>query len=494
MDDQSSPRVLDSLWRYRWSSAAIVLGCVLVSVLVALLVGSASTVQSRVVLNPPDETGLLGVDASSESAFSRYVNQQALLMTSDGVLGVAREELADRRSLRELRRVVTARESDTGESVVVEVEGASHEDAVRLADAVVAAYRELSGEQLEERVSAALETIAERRDAVEEALPDEVAGSRVEANTTAAAQTLSELDRQATEIRLAGNELGDGVAFVHAPDPGAETMPMTVPRDGAIGLALGVVLATAVAWVRADRDRRLTDQASVAAVVEGPVLGEIERRGPDDGRALLDPKLQPAKAYRLTLASVQQVVQRGVLTVTGLPDSGSTTTTMQLANAAARAGLRVLVVDAALRSRDLSATLRLDGIEHGGLTDVAAGLTDVREVVRPVNLGYGIGYWVIPAGHYAEGASEFFRAGQLRALAERLRSGYDMVLVDTSAPDVAPESTPLLREADGVVITVRHGSSTDELLRLRDQIQMIGGSIAGYVFTFANPSQRHGGR
>ncbi|MDV6013343.1 cell shape-determining protein [Haloechinothrix sp. LS1_15] len=494
MEDQTTPRVFDSLWRYRWSSAGIVACIVAVSLAVALVVGGSSTVEARVVLQPPDESGLIGVDTSSEAAFSRYVNQRALLMTSDRVLSLAQEDLERHRPLRELRREVSARESDAGESIVLEVDGANTDEAMELAEAVIDAYRSVAGQELAERVDGALETLAERRQAVEESLPDGQAGSRVEANTSAAAETLSELDRQATELRLASDEIGDGVAFVQATQPEETTLVATLARDGGIGLVLGLIVATAVAWVRADRDRRLHDPSSFAALVDEPVLGEIERLGPEVAFTLTDPKQQPAKPYRLILASVQQAVPRGIVAVTGLPTSGSTTTSLQLAGAAARAGMRVLVIDAALRTRGLSAALLIDGPEHGGLTDLAAGLSDLRGVMRPVNLGYGMGYWAVPAGQFAEGAAEVFRASQLRTIGEQLRSGYDLVLIDCSAPDVEPESTPLLREADRVVVTVRYGTSDDELLRLRGQLEMIGASIAGYVFTFAAPVTRNGRR
>lgn len=493
MDEQSSPRIIDALWRYRRSSAVIVTAVVGLSIIVALFTGGSTGAQARLVLKTPEQSVGIGAQAGTESAFVRYLNQRALFATSDRVLDAAAGVIGGQDAPDQLRDVVSASASDTGESILVRVEAGSAEQSVRILDAVVAAYRAQSGADVEAATATSLDALAGRREAIEQALPDGPGQSRTDANIAAAAQSLSELDKQATEIRLAADQFGDGVFFVHDPVADSGGLVRTVVRDAMIGLALGTLLAAVVAWVRADRDRPLARPADLAAVAPEPVLGEIERFDRMDAYSLQRPYGQPTWSYRLAVAAVQREAGRGVVVLTGSPGSGATTTALQLANAAARDGVRVLLVDAVLRSRELSGRLGLLGPEHGGLMDLATESATLADVVRPVNLGDDDQFWAVPAGPSVRGGGELIRAAPLRHAVEQMRAEYDLVLIDAAPPALAPETAPILREADTVVVAVRHGSAAETLGRLRDQVRMVGGTVAGYLLTFRPaPADRRG--
>lgn len=498
MDELPAPRLVDALWRYRKSSALIVLAAFLLSVGVALLTGAGGVVQARLALKPPDRAGVLGSESTSESAFVRYINQRALFATSDRVLAGAAAEVGEGDTPESLRRIVTAETSKGGESIVIEVTSGDTARAGRIATAIIDGYRAESKAEINERVRDLLSTLAERRKAIESALPDSTPGDEKTANAVAAAESLSELDNRATEIKVAASQLGDGVAFVYNADPDGGGLVRSMVRDGVIGLGLGAVLAAALAWFRAERDRRFSSADELADTVTEPVFGEVELVRDAAPDALIWPGSPLSQPYRLLAHAVRGVMDSGVLVVTGEPDSGRTTSTIQLGSALARAGTRVLVIDADVRSHGLSSALGVYdgsvrgghfGPRHPGLTEIATGVLGIADTVRMIDMGDGTTLGVVPSGPPSAGAGERYNAPRLERALAKVRADFDIVLIDAATPASAPEVSALVLNSDGVLIVIRHGSDARAPRRLSEQIRLVGGEVAGYLYTFAERSR-----
>ncbi|WP_370949029.1 cell shape-determining protein [Amycolatopsis sp. cg5] len=483
MDDQPSPKILDSLHRYRWSSLGIVGVVALLSVLVALFLRDSGSAQTRIVLKAPDKAGVVGVDASSESAFVRYVNQRALFVVSDRVLTVTSSNVANSVSVDTLRKQVTAKASSNGDSIDVTVAAGDSGTSVRIADALTKAYQSESKADVQASAQKILDTLAARRkDVVEASTPD--AGGP---NNAAAGQTISDLDKQATAVRVAADQFGDGVSFVDKAAADSSGLLGSLVRDLGIGVALGVLLAAAVAWARADRDRRVSAADELAAATGEPVLAEIETLSEAEVAALKEVGSPPLWPYQFAASGLRTAVDRGVVVVTSsAPGDGGTTSTLQMATAAALSGARVLVVDASVRTHGLSDALALRYDPHG-LTSIAVGAMRTDDCTRVVDLGDRVFLWAIPAGQYQESTLDHFRSSLLQKAVAAMRSAYDLVLIDCASPAIAPEVTPLIRESDGVVVVVRRDRETRAVHRLREQIGLLGGTITGYLFTFAKP-------
>jgi Mrp family chromosome partitioning ATPase len=488
MDDQSSPKVLDALWRYRWSSVAIVAIVVALSAVVAFLAFDRSTAQARIVLKTPDKVGIVGVDATSEAAFVRYVNQRALFVVSDRVLTAAGAGLGGAIPVDVLRKQVSAKASDNGESIVVTVAGDSAGMSTATADAVTNAYGAESRADVQSSAQKILDTLAaRRRDVVASVSADNRAA---DPTTLAAGQTVSDLDKQATQVRVAAEQVGDGVSFVDKAVPDTPGLLGSVARDAAIGFVLGLLIAGVLAWVRADRDRRIRDIDDLVAAGGEPVLAEVGVLDETEVAAAREVGSPPLWPYQFAASSLRTAVSSGVVVVTGGgPGEGGTTSVLQMATAAARSGARVLLVDAAVRSHGLSDLLGLRYDPHG-LTAIAVGVVRPDDCTRVIDLGDRVYLWAIPAGQYEEATLEHFRASLLQKAVASMRSAYDLVLVDCAQPAVAPEITSIITESDGVVLVVRRDRDTRSVHKLREQIRLLGGTITGYLFTFAR--SKHG--
>jgi hypothetical protein len=106
---------------------------------------------------------------------------------------------------------------------------------------------------------------------------------------------------------------------------------------------------------------------------------------------------------------------------------------------------------------------------------------------RVLELGDRVYRWAVPAGQYHEATLDHFRSS-LKADAS-MRSAYDLVLVDCASPAIAPGVTPIIRDSDGVIVVVRRDRETRAVQKLREQIGLLGGTITGYLFTFAQPQR-----
>jgi uncharacterized protein involved in exopolysaccharide biosynthesis len=272
MDEDREPGVLDALWRFRWSSAAIVLFVVAVSVSVGLLAQPKAQAKATILLATPPENSVLTPDIQGDASLARYTAQRAGFVTSDQMLAAVAKNLvaprstkaptapngapattvpaatpAETRSVTDIRGDLTASPSSTSNAIVITARADSAAEAVRLADATVAAYRSETAKEVTDLTNAAVKSIEASETRVQRDAALNSGGSN-----NAAANTLSELAIQASDLRTSQALFGDGVEFVVAASTDAVTRPSLPIREGALGFVLGLVIAATVAWIRSD--------------------------------------------------------------------------------------------------------------------------------------------------------------------------------------------------------------------------------------------------
>jgi capsular exopolysaccharide synthesis family protein len=264
--------------------------------------------------------------------------------------------------------------------------------------------------------------------------------------------------------------------------PRSPSAPQPV-LDLAVGLVIGFGLGAVTAVVRARLDRSLKDPDEVADLAGAPVIGlvlrddELEERH----RVDLESSSRSAEAYRHLQTNLQfldvDTPPRVLMVSSAMPSEGKTTVAVNLALALADAGQRVALIEADLRRPRVTSYL---GLVNGvGLTNVLTGRVRTEEVSQP----YGDGdLVVIGAGPSAPNPAQLLASGAMRALLEQLRESHDYVVLD--APPLLPvaDATGLAVLADGVLLSVRHGSTTrEQLQRTRDTLDRVGARTVGAV-------------
>jgi capsular exopolysaccharide synthesis family protein len=264
--------------------------------------------------------------------------------------------------------------------------------------------------------------------------------------------------------------------------PRSPSAPQPV-LDLAVGLVIGFGLGAVTAVVRARLDRSLKDPDEVADLAGAPVIGlvlrddELEERH----RVDLESSSRSAEAYRHLQTNLQfldvDTPPRVLMVSSAMPSEGKTTVAVNLALALADAGQRVALIEADLRRPRVTSYL---GLVNGvGLTNVLTGRVRAEEVAQ----AYGDGdLVVIGAGPSAPNPAQLLASGAMRALLEQLRESHDYVVLD--APPLLPvaDATGLAVLADGVLLSVRHGSTTrEQLQRTRDTLDRVGARTVGAV-------------
>jgi capsular polysaccharide biosynthesis protein len=246
MNDTPPPSVLGALWRFRFISAAIVLLVALVSVAIGFQVQPQAQATTTIALVTPPADGVIAPGAARDSTLDRYTAQRAAFVTSDAVLkGVAKR--LGQPDLTKLRKNIVAKASSTSNTIKITTQAGSSREAVRLATAVVAAYRLATKKDVARLTVSAVKSL----DASADAVSVQARASR--AYAASAANTLSQLAVRASEIRTSSALYGDGVEFVVAASEDAVSKRALSVRVLALGLILGFVIAATIAWTLADR-------------------------------------------------------------------------------------------------------------------------------------------------------------------------------------------------------------------------------------------------
>ena len=165
-----------------------------------------------------------------------------------------------------------------------------------------------------------------------------------------------------------------------------------------------------------------------------------------------------------------------------LPSEGKTTAVVNLALALGDAGQRVTVVEADLRRPKVTRYLGLVG--GVGLTNILAGSADIDDVVQT----YRENVTVIAAGPIPPNPGELLASQHMSSLLDKLRGTSDFVLVD--APPLLPvaDATGLAVYMDGVILSVRYGSTRKEQLQQAAALlERVGARTLGVVLNIVPP-------
>jgi polysaccharide biosynthesis transport protein len=160
------------------------------------------------------------------------------------------------------------------------------------------------------------------------------------------------------------------------------------------------------------------------------------------------------------------------------PGDGKSTVALNLAQAAAAMGQRVLLVDADLRWPQIEAKLGLSG--STGLTDLLASDLTPDSVIKSSQAEANL--FVITAGSHTTDPLRLLSSKKMLSLMSQWRMAYDLVIYDTPPLLGLADSSLLAGYTDGMLLIVGI-SHTDqsEFKQALQGLQMAGTPILGVV-------------
>jgi succinoglycan biosynthesis transport protein ExoP len=273
--------------------------------------------------------------------------------------------------------------------------------------------------------------------------------------------------------------------------------PVLRPQSTVIltALAFSILAGIVVAFLMESLDTGLRSIAEIESITELPSLAIIPRaRRTSADQAgtlttaqrnigiLTQPKSQFAEAFRslrtsLLLSTAGHPPKIIVLT-SATPSEGKTTAASNLAAILAQRDTRVLLIDGDLRRPNIHHRFGLNG--KVGLTTVLTGATTLEETVQNVpeipNLD------ILPSGPVPPFPTEMLSSGAMEAILKRCAELYDYIVIDSPPILSVTDGVILARQADAVVLVVRHGKSSKHVVRrARDILLRSGAGITGIV-------------
>jgi succinoglycan biosynthesis transport protein ExoP len=273
--------------------------------------------------------------------------------------------------------------------------------------------------------------------------------------------------------------------------------PVLRPQSTVImtALAFSLLGGIVVAFLMESLDTGLRSIAEIESITELPSLAIIPRarRSSVDHAGTLttaqrnigiltQPKSQFAESFRslrtsLLLSTAGHPPKFIVLT-SATPSEGKTTAASNLAAILAQRDTRVLLIDGDLRRPNIHHRFGLNG--KIGLTTVLTGATKLEETVQRVpeipNLD------ILPSGPVPPFPTEMLSSGAMDAILRRCGELYDYVVIDSPPILSVTDGVILARQADAVVLVVRHGKSSKHVVRrARDILLRSGAGITGIV-------------
>ncbi|MFQ5777830.1 MAG: GumC family protein [Terriglobia bacterium] len=193
------------------------------------------------------------------------------------------------------------------------------------------------------------------------------------------------------------------------------------------------------------------------------------------------PQSGMAEAFRSlrtsVLLSFPERSPRLLLITSGQPLDGKTTAGINLAVALAQRGSKVLLVDADMRKPAIHRLLQINA--RCGLSLYLAGSQGrdgliLRTAVPKLSL--------LPAGPVPPNPAELLSSGRMESLLADLGQEFDHVIVDSPPVLSITDATVLSVMVDGVILVVRSGKTSRQVLRhARQTLQGVNACVLGVV-------------
>ena len=303
---------------------------------------------------------------------------------------------------------------------------------------------------------------------------------------------------QLAQMQVAGAVTTGGVAFVTPAQPPVAPSSPKPAQDALLGLAAGLVLGLAIAFVRDNLDDVLTSKENAEQLSGAPVLAMIpmvpswKKQEECLVVAMSRPLSPAAEAYRSLRTSLQFIRQdrqlKTLLVTSPAAAEGKTSTIANLGAVFANAGERVLLISCDLRRPRLGKYLCLS--EHAGFTSILQG-ADSLVAIQPVAGHESL--WMLGSGPIPSNPAELLTQENARELFESLRASFDLILIDS--PPVLPvtDAAVLSKYADGVLVVIAAGQTKcTELQRAAERLSQVNAAVIGAVLNEVTSQNGYG--
>ncbi len=336
-------------------------------------------------------------------------------------------------------------------------------------------------------------------------IPENEQDAAIQAELDSLRLQRSQLQQQIVNLQTQTQALAVGITAAQtqvtvsepARPPAAPYSPNT-RRDVALGLFVGLMIATGLIAILEYLDNTVKSESNVPELAGAPMLATISTvggmsPGPHQVFVITKPNSPAAESIRLLRANLQFAAAstdlKSLLITSAGPGEGKSTIVANLAVTAAQAGANTLIIDADMRKPTQH---RIFGVPNdAGLSTALSGLDkgwhqSIHKVATP-NLS------LLTSGPTPPNPAGLLSLGAFEFILQQLAPEFDLIVVDT--PPVRAVSDPILiaRHTDGVVLLAQVGKTRSETLRRAvDALTQSGAQPIGVVLNKAKDNEGAG--
>jgi len=293
-------------------------------------------------------------------------------------------------------------------------------------------------------------------------------GTSLRAKLERAQARYDEVIRRLQELRLSRSYAGFSTDLLASPEVPVEAAWPKLPIVGIVGLSLGLLLGLGMAVGAELMDSTFADVGDLERTVQAPAIAHVPRFDPRTLRkqmqsnSQVQPSLVTFHAPRSAESEIYRVARtalmisnrtadvRTMMMTSPQPGDGKSTTISNLAISFARAGKKVLLIDADMRRPVISGLFGVDS--EPGLADILMGTHAASETIQESEVP---NLDLVSNGTSTSAPAELLESPRFGTLLAELSKQYDLVLID--APPLLAVADPAIIAplVDAVVLTVR---------------------------------------
>lgn len=299
-------------------------------------------------------------------------------------------------------------------------------------------------------------------------------------------------------LRTAGVEAGLESLEIDIVDPAVPAAAPTLKPKSTIvitALIIGSLAGVILAFLLESLDTGLKSIADIETLTQLPSLAIVPRVKRGAGEitdkmsiaqknlfSLTSPKSQFSEALRSLrtslLLSHTGKPPKYILFTSSTPSEGKTTISTNTSVVLAQGGTRVLLIDADMRRPAVHPRFGLSA--KIGLSTLLTGGSTFEETIQSVPEAPSLD--IISSGPVPPFPAELLGSEAMRTMLANAGKLYDYVVIDSPPVLSVTDGVILARDADAVVLVVRHGKSSKHIVRrARDLLIRAGAPITGIV-------------
>ena len=167
------------------------------------------------------------------------------------------------------------------------------------------------------------------------------------------------------------------------------------------------------------------------------------------------------------------------------PGEGKSTTSINLGISMAKAGMRVLYVDADIRKPMPFKYFMSSNLK--GLTNYILGQSKLEEVINVTDID---GFHFITCGIKTNTPGELVTSNKFSNFIQEIRELYDIVIIDTPPLGSVIDAAVIAAQVDGTIIVIEANAvKCQNAIRMKEQLLRANANILGAVLNKINKSE-----